>query len=84
MQRVAIARALVNKPVLVVMDEPTSAIDQESEREVAAAVAAVAAEVTVVIASHRRQILENCQRVIEIGPRGIVAEGSRLEPGIDQ
>lgn len=77
MQRLAIARALVNKPVLVVMDEPTSAIDQESEREVAAAIAAVASEVTVVIASHRPQILENCDRFIEIGPRGVVAEGIR-------
>lgn len=84
MQRLAIARALVGQPAIVVMDEPTSAIDQESEREVAAAVAAVSAEQTVVIASHRPQILEHCDRVIEVGPSGVVTERRRPRTGTDQ
>lgn len=84
MQRLAIARALVGRPALIVMDEPTSAIDQESEREVAAAVAAVAAEVTVVIASHRPQILEHCDRVIEVGPSGVVVERTQPDPKVER
>jgi ABC-type multidrug transport system fused ATPase/permease subunit len=84
MQRLAIARALVGRPALIVMDEPTSAIDQESEREVAAAVAAVAAEVTVVIASHRPQILEHCDRVIEVSPSGVVSERTQPDPKVER
>mgnify|MGYP003334163064 CR=1 FL=1 len=66
-QRIAIARALVSAPSLIIMDEPTSAIDERSEREVGRAVATAAAKSTVVIASHRPTILQHCSRIIDLG-----------------
>jgi len=66
-QRIAIARALVTAPSLIIMDEPTSAIDERSENEVARAVATAADKSTVLIASHRPTILQHCSRLIDLG-----------------
>lgn len=64
LQRLAIARALLARPSLLLLDEPTSALDSESEAEVTAALRGLSAEVAVLIASHRKTILQDCSRVL--------------------
>jgi len=70
-QRLAIARAFSGRPELVVMDEPTSSVDAQSEVAISGAIDNLPDGVTVLIVSHRMRILEGCDQLI-------VVEGGRV------
>ncbi|MCR2792018.1 ABC transporter ATP-binding protein [Microbacterium sp. zg.Y625] len=67
-QRVGIARALVNQPSLLLVDEPTAALDRRRSHEVVQLLADRAhdAGVAVVMVTHDRDVLEHCDRVLEM------------------
>ncbi len=65
-QRVATARALVTEPDLVVADEPTGELDAATSDQVLSALAAVAEDRAVVVASHDEQALAACDRVLRL------------------
>lgn len=65
-QRLAIARAFASRPEFVVMDEPTSSVDATSEAAITEALERIPAGVTLVIVSHRRHILQNCDVLITV------------------
>ncbi|QPC98777.1 ABC transporter ATP-binding protein [Qipengyuania soli] len=56
--RIALARALLREPDLLILDEATSAVDPESERLIAGAVAALAGSCTVLIIGHRGALVD--------------------------
>ncbi|MCD6026197.1 MAG: ATP-binding cassette protein [Solimicrobium sp.] len=64
-QRVAIARAIVNRPQLILADEPTAYLDRDNAQQVMNALYAFqAAGVTCVISSHDEEMLNKAGRVI--------------------
>lgn len=65
-QRVAIARELVRKPLILVMDEATAALDAQAEAEVNLAVQKVMSSraLTTIIIAHRLSTLKSADRVI--------------------
>ena len=67
-QRVAIARALVNRPKLVLADEPTAALDEASGRLVMDLLREVATrqKTTIMIVTHDEKILEYTDRLIKM------------------
>ena len=67
-QRVGIARALVNNPSLLLVDEPTAALDRARSHEVVSLLAerAHASGVAVVMVTHDRDVLDYCDRVLEM------------------
>ncbi len=67
-QRVAIGRALVCKPALLLADEPTGALDAETEAEIVALIKKLNEETntTMIIVTHDREVADNCSRIITL------------------
>lgn len=66
-QRVAIARALVNRPALVLADEPTGALDTQTSEEVMELLGDLNRQgITIVIVTHEPDIAARTQRTIHV------------------
>jgi ATP-binding cassette subfamily C protein len=79
-QRVALARALYNDPVLLVLDEPNSNLDQEGEAALMQAILGAAARgAAVVIIAHRAGVLARVDRLLMMRDGVVQLEGPREE-----
>lgn len=78
-QRLAIARALLTDAPIVVLDEPTSNVDIETEARIRRALARLTADKTVIVIAHRRSTLAGVDRVIAVGG-GTVTETTGVAP----
>lgn len=65
-QRVAIARALYNRPEILVLDEATAALDNETETAVMESIDALQGQITMIIVAHRLTTIRNCDKIYEI------------------
>jgi putative ABC transport system ATP-binding protein len=64
-QRVAIARAIVNRPVLLLADEPTGALDTQTTKEVMNIFAELnASGITIVVVTHEPDVARCTRRVV--------------------
>jgi ABC-type multidrug transport system fused ATPase/permease subunit len=75
-QRIGIARALYHDPNVLVMDEATSAVDNETERHIAGAIEALRGEKTILIIAHRLSTVRHCDRLIFLDGGRPVSTGS--------
>ncbi len=74
-QRVAIARALVNKPSLLLADEPTGALDSKTGAEVLDLVDELQTQgLTVVMVTHDPQVAQRAERVITLSDGLIISD----------
>jgi len=77
-QRVGLARALYGDPRVVLLDEPNSNLDDEGERALAQAIAAMkAARRTVVMVTHRPQSLAHVDKLLIMSMGSMIAFGER-------
>ncbi|MDR2837714.1 MAG: type I secretion system permease/ATPase [Azonexus sp.] len=76
-QGIAIARALLLDPPILLLDEPTSAMDYSSEQQFKERLQKLAAQKTVIIVTHRNSLLDLATRVMVIDDGRIVADGPR-------
>ncbi len=65
-QRIGIARALYQKSEVIIFDEATSSLDDETERAVMEVIDHLDENLTILIIAHRLSTLENCDHIIEI------------------
>jgi putative ABC transport system ATP-binding protein len=75
-QRVAIARALVNRPRLVLADEPTAALDQDSTRNVVRLFKELTVEdgAAILMVTHDHRIIELADRLVHMVDGRIVSD----------
>jgi len=71
-QRVAIARALINRPAVVLADEPTGNLDSKTGAAIVDLLASLAGEQTVLVATHDERINRVADRVIHLSDGQVV------------
>ncbi len=81
-QRIAIARALVHEPMLLVLDEATTALDPETEASVWRALKELRDEVTILAVSHQNILTDAADRVYRVeGGKVVAVEAAAPAPG---
>ncbi len=75
-QRVALARALYHERKLLVMDESTSSLDNDTEQEIIAEFKRLKRDKTMVMIAHRLTTLEHCDRIYKLEGDGTIQKVS--------
>ena len=78
-QRVAIARAILHDPKILILDEATSSVDVETEKQIQEAIARLARGRTTVAIAHRLSTLRNADRLVILEGGRIVEMGTHNE-----
>ena len=78
-QLICLARALLGAPPMLLMDEPTSAMDIQTEKEVIARLKAASQSQTLVVVTHRTSLLALVDRVIIVDQGQIIADGPKAQ-----
>jgi len=78
-QRAAIARALVNKPDLILADEPTASLDEKNEEIIIEYFKELNREgITIIIVTHDHSVANQCNRVIDLSD-GKITSDNRIQ-----
>jgi ATP-binding cassette subfamily C protein LapB len=81
-QAISLSRALLHSPGIVVLDEPTSSMDQNSEKIVVERLYEYCKEKTLVIITHRNALLAICDRIIVMENGKIISDNTPEELGV--
>lgn len=76
-QCVAVARALIKQPIILLMDEPTGAMDHSTEEEFKRNIAQFAKRRTLIMITHRTSLLELADRILVVDAGKVVADGPK-------
>ena len=78
LQRLAIARAILKNPLILLLDEPTSSVDTDTERHIQNALRSLTAGRTTVVVAHRLSTIVDADRIL-VMDNGIIAEEGSFE-----
>ena len=81
-QRVAIARALVNRPRIIMADEPTGALDSRTGEEIMGIFQRLNREqgITVILVTHDSEVAQHARRVISVRDGAVASDEPVAEP----
>ncbi len=78
-QAVSLARALLGRPPVLVLDEPTSAMDNRSEMHIKTQLKQVSSQETLVLITHKTSMLDVVDRLIVMEKAAIIADGPKQQ-----
>lgn len=75
-QRLSIARVFLKNPPILLFDEATSSLDNESESVIQESLEALAKGRTTIVIAHRLSTIQNAERILVLTDDGIVEQGT--------
>ena len=78
-QRLAIARALIQKTKIILFDEATSSLDNETQSEIQKAILNLKNQYSILIIAHRLSTIINCDRIMILENGKITDQGNNKE-----
>lgn len=78
-QAVSIARAILGRPPVLLMDEPTSAMDNRSEMHIKQQLAQLKQNETLILITHKTSMLDVVDRIIVMEKGAVIADGPKAE-----
>ncbi|MAU08831.1 MAG: thiamine ABC transporter permease [Anaerolineaceae bacterium] len=78
-QRLSIARVFLKNPPIIIFDEATSSLDNESEKAVQESMERLANNRTTLVIAHRLSTIRNAQRIVMLSEDGIDEQGTHHE-----
>lgn len=78
-QRISIARVFLKNPPILIFDEATSSLDNESEKVIQDSLEALAANRTTIVIAHRLSTIRNAKRIVVLTENGIEEQGTHEE-----
>ena len=78
-QRISIARVFLKNPPIIIFDEATSSLDNESERAVQNSIERLMKNRTTLVIAHRLSTIRNAQRILVLTDKGIEEQGTHEE-----
>jgi ATP-binding cassette subfamily B protein len=75
-QRIGLARAMYKNSDIYILDESTSALDNETEQSVMQAIEGLGEDITIFMIAHRLTTLKKCTQIIEVTEGGIKKKGT--------
>lgn len=66
-QRIAIARALLSPAPILIFDEATSAIDDETQKKILENIKRLKKEKTIIMTTHKKSVLDYCDKIYNVG-----------------
>lgn len=73
-QRIGIARALYNRPKLLILDEATNSLDQETENKILEELKILKGKITILFITHRLSTLSFCNKIFRIKNNHLIQE----------
>jgi len=73
-QRIGIARALYHNPNILILDESTNSLDENTEKKILNTVQKLKGKLTTIIISHNKNVLKDCEKIFEIKNGTLIKE----------
>ena len=78
-QRIGIARAIYNNPKILVLDEATNSLDNNTEKLVMDSIYSLADKMTVIIVAHRLNTIKGCDKIFYLEEGKLIEQGNFQE-----
>ena len=72
-QKIALARALYSDPKILILDEPTTGLDKNSENELIFSIRKLLGSMTIIIISHKPDVVQICDRVLVLKGKKLIS-----------